>query len=103
MNAAMGADAIMTQEELFFAVQRLRMYAVNKKLDMTDAFEEVRSAARQDISSGIFLLLLCLHHSTLTTHLCSLLSIAAPDTTRIWVSWTHSASSRFSDCSLAVS
>ena len=43
MNAAMGSDAIMPQEELFFHIQRLRQFAVNKKLDMTDAFEEVRS------------------------------------------------------------
>jgi hypothetical protein len=47
MNAAMGADAIMSQEELFFHIQRLRQYAVNKKLDMTDAFEEVRPALRR--------------------------------------------------------
>ena len=43
MNAAVGGEAIMPQEELFFRIQRLRQYAVNKKLDMTDAFEEVRS------------------------------------------------------------
>jgi hypothetical protein len=43
MNAAMGGEAIMPQEELFFRIQRLRQYAVNKKLDMTDAFEEVRA------------------------------------------------------------
>jgi hypothetical protein len=30
----------LTPEQLFVQMQRLRAYAVNKKLDMTDAFDE---------------------------------------------------------------
>ena len=38
-DAALGPPAL-TPEQLFPHIQRLRAYAVNKKLDMTDAFEE---------------------------------------------------------------
>ena len=50
-DAALG-PAPLTAQELFPHVQRLRGYAVNKKLDMTDSFEEY-CAAGYDKNVGI--------------------------------------------------
>ena len=52
MDAALGAAPVMAQEDLFVHIQRLRAYAVNKKLDMTDAFEEY-CAAGYDKNMGV--------------------------------------------------
>mgnify|MGYP006161758653 FL=1 len=43
MDVIQAMEQPMSRDDLFFAIQRLRQYAVNKKLDMTDAF--VRSLA----------------------------------------------------------